>query len=233
MIAGVKIIKVASHSVTNGPLLMELAKRKTPVIVSLGGTTENERDEAIKILKDNPMVLMHCVSAYPTPDNMVKLDTIIKLKNKYKMPVGFSSHEKGIDISVAAALLGACIIERHFTLNTATVGLDHGISLEPNEFSELAKKVHRMHNIRGSVEDIQESEYATKHSYHVAICASRDIKKGEKITEELLEFKQPLINATAFFTGMEANRILGSTALIDLKRDKAIRRDAVSSINHI
>tara|TARA_B100000963_G_C22638711_1_gene679119 strand:- start:771 stop:1841 length:1071 start_codon:yes stop_codon:yes gene_type:complete len=227
--AGVKIVKIASHSVTNGPLLEELAMRNTPVIVSFGGTTQYERDRAVEILGSNPMVLLHCVSAYPTPDNMVKLDTIIKLKNEYKIPVGFSSHEVGIDISVAASLMGACMIERHFTLNSSMVGLDHGISLEPNDFSLMSSKIRRMHNIRGIVDDIQESERATKNSYHVAICASKDIMKGEIISREHLAFKQPLSDSKKYFTGMEMSSILGSKALVNLEFDKAIPRESVSS----
>ena len=225
--AGVSIIKVASHSITNGPLLAELAERKTPVIVSLGGTTAKERDSAISVLKDNPMVLLHCVSAYPTPDSLVKIDTIEELKQRYNKPVGFSSHEVGIDISVSASLLGACMIERHFTLKTSMVGLDHGISLEPEEFSEMAKKITRLRQIRGKVGDIQQAEKIAKHAYHVAICAAKDIPQGTVITEDLLVCKQPLGDPEIYFTGMEMSAIVGSTALSDLDSDKAIPRDAV------
>ena len=225
--AGVNIVKIASHSITNGPLLDELAKRKTPVIVSLGGTTAKERDMAISVLKNNPMVLLHCVSAYPTPDSLVKIDTIEELKQRYGIPVGFSSHEVGIDISVAASLLGACMIERHFTLKNSMVGLDHGISLEPEAFSEMANKINRLRQIRGKVEDVQDAEKMAKNAYHVAICAAHKIPKGTVITEDLLVCKQPLTDASIYFTGMEVSVILGSTALVDLDSDKAIPRDSV------
>ena len=225
--AGINIIKIASHSITNGPLLYELAERKTPVIVSLGGTTAKERDLALSVLKDNEMVLLHCVSAYPTPDSLVKIDTIRELKERYNVPVGFSSHEVGIDISVAASLLGACMIERHFTLKKSMVGLDHGISLEPGEFSKMANKISRLRQIRGKVEDIQDAEKAAKNAYHVAICAAKKISKGTKITQDLLVCKQPLGDSAIYFTGMEVSVILGSIALIDLDADKAIPRDSV------
>ncbi len=226
--AGVEIIKIASHSITNGPLLEELAARKTPIIVSLGGTTSQERNLAVDILKDNPMVLMHCVSSYPTADSLVKIDTIEHLKQQYKIPVGFSSHEVGIDVSVAASLLGACMIERHFTLKTSMVGLDHSISLEPEEFSKMANKINRMRIIRGKVENIQEAEGAVKNAYHVAICASENITKGSIITKELLTFKQPLTDSSIFFTGMEISNILGAKTLVDLNMDEAIPRDSVT-----
>tara|TARA_Y100000816_G_scaffold282196_1_gene257619 strand:- start:717 stop:1787 length:1071 start_codon:yes stop_codon:yes gene_type:complete len=226
--AGVKIIKVASHSVTNGSLLEELARRKTPVIVSLGGTTKKERDQAVEILKENPMILMHCVSSYPTSDSLVNIDTINHLKAKYKVPVGFSSHEVGIDISVAASILGACVIERHFTLDTSMVGLDQSISLEPDQFSQMAKKINRMRSIRGKVEDIQEEEKINKNNYHVAICASENITKGSTITKELLTFKQPLADASLYFTGMEMSSVIGAIASEDLKEDEAIPRSSIS-----
>ena len=227
-VAGVKIFKIASHSVTNGPLLEELAKRKSPVIVSLGGTTLNERDAAIDILKDNPMVVLHCVSAYPTPDHLVKLDTIEYFKKRYNVPVGLSSHEVGIDVSIAASLLGACIIERHFTLNSSMIGLDHSISLEPESFAEMSKKINRLKNIRGKIDDIQDAEIKTKNNYHVAVCAAKKISKGTKITRDLLVCKQPLLDSTKYFTGMEVSSVIGRKALVDLDIDKAILRESVS-----
>jgi sialic acid synthase len=225
--AGVNIIKIASHSLTNGPLLEELAERKTPVIASLGGTTNKERDMAVEILKENPMVLLHCVSAYPTPDSLVKLDTIEHLKQRYNVPVGFSSHEVGIDVSVAASLLGACMIERHFTLKTSMVGLDHSISLEPEEFSKMANKINRLRHTRGKAGDIQEVERVARNAYHVAICASEKITQGSTITKELLSFKQPLTDSSVFFTGMELLDLLDSIARVDLYTDEPISRDSV------
>ena len=120
------------------------------------------------------------------------------------------------------------MIERHFTLKTSMVGLDHSISLEPDEFSEMANKINRMRHIRGEVEDIQEAERAAKNAYHVAICASENITKGSIITKELLTFKQPLTDSSIFFTGMEISNILGAKTLVDLNVDEAISRDSIT-----
>ena len=104
--AGVTIIKLASHSLTNGPLLQEVARQQLPVIISLGGSTPEEQARAVAHLADNPLVLLHCVSAYPTPDHMATLDTIAVLRERFQKPVGFSSHEVGIDIRRRPPFLG-------------------------------------------------------------------------------------------------------------------------------
>lgn len=224
----VDLIKIASHSITNAELLKKVVETKLPVICSFGGTTANERDYAYKVLKQNSLIIMHCVSSYPTPDNLVKLDTIKYYEEKYKVPIGFSSHETGIDISVASSLLGACIIERHFTLNRSMIGLDHGISLLPNEFSEMALKIKRLSNCRGISSDLNEQEKNTKNNYHVAVCSKRKIIKGEIIKESDLICKQPLKDPNKFFTGIELDKVVGKKALFDIPMDVQIPRKKIS-----
>jgi sialic acid synthase SpsE len=225
--AGVRIIKLASHSLTNGPLLQALARDRLPVIASLGGSTPDEQRHAVGLLADNPLVLLHCVSAYPTPDHMATLDTIAALRERFQRPVGFSSHEVGIDISVAASVLGACVIERHFTLNRAMIGLDQGISLEPAEFAELALRMRRLRAARGVSAGLHESEKAAKHAYHVAVCSDRSLPAGTKITREMLVCKQPLIDPTRYFTGLELESVIGRRTRTALAGDTAISRESL------
>lgn len=225
--AGINIVKIASHSITNGQLLRRIAELKLPTVASLGGSTPEERDAAVQILRDNPLVLMHCVSSYPTPDSMVALDTIAALRERYGVPVGFSSHEVGIDISVASSVLGACMIERHFTVNRAMVGLDHGISLEPAEFSEMALKIRRLGAARGVADGLHEAEKQAKYAYHVSVCAAQPISSGTVITPEMLTCKQPLVDPARFYSGMELDSVVGMRALVDLPADAPIPRDAV------
>ncbi|WP_320172168.1 N-acetylneuraminate synthase family protein [Maridesulfovibrio sp.] len=173
------ILKIASHSITNGPLLERVAESGVPVIMSTGGATEEEIERAVRILENNPLILLHCVSAYPTPDQLVCLDTVPYLKEKYGLPVGFSGHEKGIELSVAAATLGACVIERHFTLNRSMMGLDHGISLEPQEFAQMVQNIRRVESARGISKAISPAEHAARLNYHVAVCTNGEIKKAK------------------------------------------------------
>jgi sialic acid synthase SpsE len=149
------------------------------------------------------------------------------LKQRYKVPVGFSSHEAGIDISVAASVLGACMIERHFTLNRAMIGLDQPISLEPAEFSELAIKVRRLHAARGIAKGLQDAEKIAKYAYHVAVCANRPIPAGTILSEEMLVCKQPLTDPDLYFTGLELKALVGLSTKIDLMADTAIPRASV------
>jgi sialic acid synthase SpsE len=225
--AGVPIIKLASHSVTNGPLLQKVADSKLPVICSFGGTTEEERDRAFALLKNNPLVILHCVSSYPTQDQLVKLDTIGYLRERYQVPVGFSSHEEGIDISVAATLLGACMVERHFTLDRAMVGLDQPISLTPNEFSEMAQKIRRLQKVRGVNAGVMPEEQAAKYAYHVAVCSVEEIPAGTRISEAMLTCKQPLGDPEKYFTGFELDQVAGRTAKQAIAADTPIPRDAI------
>jgi len=223
----VPLLKIASHSVTNGELLDAIAKTGLPVIVSFGATTELERDYAVKKLANNPLIIMHCVSSYPTSDDIVNIDTIAYYRDKYKVPIGFSSHETGVDISIAASLLGACIIERHFTLNRAMIGLDHGISLEPAEFAEMALKISRLTKIRGISKDLNSNELSTKNKYHVAVCSTHELPQGHIITRNDLVCKQPLLSSEKYFTGTQIDDVVGKRVLKKIQSDVQIPRSSV------
>ncbi len=225
--AGVGIIKIASHSLTNQPLINEVKNTCLPVILSLGGSTEKEQEKVIDILRVNPLVLMHCVSSYPTADNIAKLDTINVLKEKYSLPVGFSSHERGIDLSIAASTLGASLIERHFTINRSMVGLDQSISLEPSEFSKMSKIIKRVFSARGVQIGMQELEKNVKNAYHVSVCSSRDLKKGEFLNSNDVVCKQPLKDANEYFTGLELDKVIGRKLNTDILSDKPIARSYI------
>ncbi len=220
--AGVEIIKLASHSITNGPLLQAVADSGMAVISSFGGATEQERDRAFDILKGNPLVILHCVSSYPTQDHLVKLDTIPYLQQRYRVPVGFSSHEEGIDISVAATLLGACMIERHFTIDRAMIGLDQPISLQPREFSDMAQRIRRLQKVRGVTTGLMAEEKGTKQAYHVAVCSRGAISAGTVISPDMLCCKQPLGDPDKFFTGFELDQVVGKSLTEDLPADTPV-----------
>ena len=224
---GVGIIKIASHSVTNGPLLKKIADQKLSVICSLGATTLKEKDYAFNLLQHNPLVLMHCVSAYPTPDHMAFLDTIAYYKERYQRPVGFSSHEVGIDISFASVGMGACMIERHFTLDRSMIGLDQSISLEPAEFGELARKIKRMIAVRGVINEPNSDELLTKNKYHVSVHTSKLITAGTVITADMICCKQPLGDAAYYFTGIQVEEVIGKKLKRDLAADVAIPRESL------
>ena len=220
----VPALKIASHSMTNGPLLEAAAATGRPIMASLGGVGWEEADKAVEILRAAPLALFHCVSAYPTPDSLVKLDTIQAIRERYGLTVGFSGHEAGITLSMAAATLGAAMIERHFTLDRAMVGLDHGISLEPHEFSELALGLRRIAAARGIAEVIDSAEGPARTNYHVAVRAARPIKAGDTISRDDLHCKQPLEDWEKNFTGLEIDQVVGKKARRDFAYDDAVAR---------
>jgi sialic acid synthase len=221
------VLKIASHSITNGPLLQAAVETEIPIVASMGAATLEERDKAFEVLQDSPLVILHCVSAYPCPDSLVKLDTITELRRRYKRVIGYSGHESGVDVSVAAALLGAALIERHFTLSRSMVGLDHGMSVEPSEFAEMAHRIRRIEKVRGIVDGIAYEELSARHNYHVAVCSRRRIMKGELISVSDLVCKQPLGEDGVFFTGLELESVIGKRAVRELEADEAISRMAI------
>ena len=129
----INIVKIASHSVTNIPLIQYISEQFDRVIISSGMCTFEELDVAISILRKgcSNLKLLHCVSSYPQKESESNLDMINVLKKRYKIPIGYSGHELGYLPSLTAVALGASIIERHFTLDKNMEGFDHKISLEP------------------------------------------------------------------------------------------------------
>lgn len=199
-----KIIKIASHSNTNSQLLKKINEYKIPSIMSTGGASIDEIDEAVNLLDNCKLSLMHCVSAYPTPKELSSLGTIPFLHERYSLPVGFSSHENGISQSIASVALGACMIERHVTLSKTMEGLDHKISLN---FEELSSLRNHINNVIGSLnikKSIFEQEYSARNNYHVGVYALVDLKKGEKLKiGKNIRLCQPAGDFKTNLTGLE------------------------------
>ncbi|TGK37547.1 N-acetyl neuraminic (sialic) acid synthetase [Leptospira gomenensis] len=140
----VPAVKIASGDVTNRTLLMETAKSGLPVILSTGAADFFEVERAVSFLSQegtDKLCLLHCVSLYPTPPEKTNLRTIETFKNLYKLPVGFSDHTAGSAAAAAAVALGACMIEKHFTLDHKLDGPDHGISADPEGLKSLCENV--------------------------------------------------------------------------------------------
>ena len=131
--------KIASASLTDDQLLKYTASKGRPIILSTGMSTLKQIDHAVDLLDD--ITLMHTVSTYPAEYKDLNLRVITSLKNRYDLPVGYSGHETGIATSIAAVALGACMVERHITLNRAMWGSDHAASLEPTGLTHLVRDI--------------------------------------------------------------------------------------------
>lgn len=224
---GMKLFKVASHSMTNLPLLEALRESDVSVVASTGGCTREEIQNAHKILSARPLMLMHCVSAYPTPDQEINLDTIQELQKEFGVPIGFSSHEIGITASLAAIAKGAVAVERHFTLSKSMAGFDHALSLDPREFGELALHSNRIHAMAGRKVEVLDSEKSVR-QFHVGLYASRNLSAGEVLQEQDLNWKFPLGDEEKYFRGLEIERLLGKRVRTEISQGTPIPRDAVS-----
>jgi len=141
--------KVASASVTDLPLLKAVAASGRPIFLSTGMSTLEEIDAAVEVVGTQRLVLMHATSTYPLPPAEANLRTIMTLAHRYRVPVGYSGHERGLQISLAAVALGAVTVERHITLDRTMWGSDHAASLEPNGLEHLVRDIRILEEAMG------------------------------------------------------------------------------------
>ena len=141
----VPYLKIASACLTHADLLRRVRYKGKPVILSTGGSTMEQIERAVEILGVDNLVILHCVANYPCKDEEINLRMIETLRTKFKgTPIGYSGHEKDILPSLAAVNMGACVIERHITLDKNMPGSDHKASLEPHEFRDLVTKIRAL-----------------------------------------------------------------------------------------
>lgn len=190
----VPFYKVASADLTNMALISKLASFKKPLILSTGMSEISEIDFTVNYLKKKKVTfaLMHCISSYPPSFKDINLKLIDVLKKRYHVPVGYSGHERGITISGCAVALGANILERHFTLDRSMEGPDHNISLEPEGLLKMINRIRIVEQAMGTGEKIiTRGELLSREAFAKSLVAKRNIKKGERITEEMIDFKVP------------------------------------------
>ena len=151
--------KIASASLTDDDLLRHHRRYGRPIILSTGMSTLEQIDHAVEILGTDDLILMHATSTYPSQLEELNLKGIFTLRERYDVPVGYSGHEVGLSTSVAAAVLGACMIERHITLDRAMWGSDQAASVEPQGFAKLTRDVRAIEKAMGDgVKRLYESE---------------------------------------------------------------------------
>lgn len=156
-----EIHKISSFHVTDLNLIEAVCKTKKPIIMSTGMSTIEEIDHAVKLINNygNQLVILHCVSSYPTQLKDMNLKVILTLKDRYNCLIGYSGHETSVNIAPSTVLYGSCVIERHFTLDRTMKGPDHAASLEPPGLALLVKRSNSLHTALGSNEKkVLESE---------------------------------------------------------------------------
>lgn len=189
-------IKIASMDLNNEIFLDYISKKSTYIILSTGMGTENEIKKAVSILsknKKNKITVLHCVSVYPAPKEIINLNNIIGLKKKFpKLNIGYSDHTEGFEFAVGAISLGAKVVEKHFTLNKKQIGMDNHMALEPNEMKNLTFFCDNIFIGLGKYNKIlSKTEVVQKKKMRRSIFVNKSIKKGRKLSVIDLDLRRP------------------------------------------
>lgn len=218
---GVDRIKLASGEITNGPLLLHAARKRLPLLLSTGMATLGEIERALAVIAfgltdddtEEPsteaferayasdqgqhalretVTLLHCTTEYPAPDDEVNLRAIATMERAFGLPVGFSDHTVGVAIPTAAVALGATVVEKHFTSDTAQPGPDHAASSDPDQFGELVRSIRRVEAALGRPAKLPtRSELGNRGIVRKSLVATRTVEPGETIGADDVTAKRP------------------------------------------
>ncbi|MCR5254843.1 MAG: pseudaminic acid synthase [Acetatifactor sp.] len=214
--------KIASFEITDIPLIRKVAKTGKPIIISTGIAEIADIDLALKTCRDNGndnVILLKCVSEYPTPYSEMNLRTITNMRETFDCVVGLSDHSMGDTVDVAAVALGACVIEKHLTLKREDGGPDGSFSMEPEEYREMVNSIRNVEQALGTVRyeltDKQRNSRGRSRSLYV----SKDIKKGDIFSPENIKSIRPGYGLhTKYY-----DEILGRKSACDLKKGTAMK----------
>ena len=220
---GVPLIKISSGEITNHPFLKYIAKKGLSIILSTGMSTLGEVVEAVSVIKETGckgLTLLHCTSNYPARVEDCNLLAMKTMADELNLPVGYSDHTTGIYVPIMAAAMGACVIEKHFTLDRNLPGPDHRASLEPVELKEMVRGIRLVDKARGSfVKAPVELELEVRDVARRSIVAKVDIPEDTVITEDMLAFKRPGTGVAP----KDINKIVGKRTKSLIETDTIIK----------
>lgn len=217
-------MKIPSGEITNYPYLKKIGEQNMNVIISTGMATLLDVKECLDLItasgtEKNKVTLLHCTTEYPAPLEDVNLKAMLTLKETFGVNVGYSDHTKGIEVSIAAAAMGATVIEKHFTLDKNMEGPDHVASLEPNELAEMVRCIRNVDLAMGDgVKQIVASEEKNIVIARKSILAAHNIEEGEVFSEENLIVKRP----GSGINPMRWNEVIGKKAKRKFLKDELI-----------
>jgi sialic acid synthase SpsE len=223
---GTPAIKMPSAVLTDLDLLEYVARKGRPMIVSTGMSMLEEVDQAVDriLCHTDDLVLMQCTSSYPTEFIDINLRVMETYRSRYGVLVGFSGHERGIAVSEAAAALGACVVERHFTRDRTLPGPDHAASLEPTGLEKLVRDIRHIETAMGSPDKfVAPAEAAVRARLGKSVVAAQHISAGAVISADMLTAKSP-------GDGIAANHLMhlvGRVAAIEVPADTLLPREAL------
>lgn len=218
----VPVLKIPSGEITNLPFLAHVARKGRPMIVSTGMCTLEEVETAVRVLRDSgnsDMVLLHCTSSYPADPAECNLRAMETMRSALGLPVGYSDHTPGIEVPLAAVALGACVIEKHFTMDRSLPGPDHRASADPQQLSLLVRGIRDVEKALGDGRKRpMPCEMNTRVVARRSIVAARAISAGTRLSQSDLALKRP-------GTGLASEHlssVIGRVTVRPLSRDEMI-----------
>ncbi|MBM4005454.1 MAG: N-acetylneuraminate synthase [Planctomycetes bacterium] len=225
---GVAAFKIPSGELTNLPLIDHIAGKGAPLILSTGMANLSEVEQAVQVVErtgNRQFVLLHCVSNYPAAADEVNLRAMATLRAAFQVPVGYSDHTLGLEIGWASVALGACVIEKHFTLDRSLPGPDHQASLDPEQLQHFVRGIHDIELAMGTGrKSATAAEKGTAAVARRSLVAARDIAAGTRITADLIAFRRP---GTGLPPGMK-EQLLHRTAREDIPAGTVLRLGMVA-----
>jgi len=219
--------KIASFELVDLPLIARVARTGQPVILSTGMATPEEIGEAVGCVRENgneQIALLKCTSAYPAPVDEMNLRAIEHLSSRFAVPVGLSDHTLGTAIPMIAVSLGACIIEKHFTLSRAIPGPDSTFSLEPHEFKEMVDAIRTAERALGTVDYVGGTHEEPSKRFRRSLFIVKDMGAGERFTPENVRSIRPADGLAP----KHLSEVLGKRAAFALRRGTPLAWDAIT-----
>lgn len=220
----VPAFKIGSGELTDLQLLEHIAQKRRPMIISTGMSKWDEVAHAVRTVRkagQGKIALLHCVSAYPAPEADVNLRAMKILRNDFEVPVGYSDHTEGTHVAVMAVACGACIIEKHLTLDRNLPGPDHRMSLEPDSFKKMVRDIRNSDVLKTvvpekilghAVKQPMPSELSTRQLARKSVVALVDFKRGQPITRDMLGVRRPGIGIQP----ADLETLVGRTTNVDV-----------------
>lgn len=208
---GVPAFKIGSGECNNYPLVEHVARKGKPILLSTGMNDLESIRPSVELIQRHgcPLVLMHCTSMYPTPYHKVRLGAITQLRERFQVPVGLSDHSLNIWTCLGAVALGACVLEKHFTISREWPGPDTSLSIEPQELADLVAGSRAMFEARGGSKTILPEEQPVIDFAYASVVTIKPVRAGERFSQDNVWVKRP---GTGPLHARELGRVLGKTA---------------------
>jgi sialic acid synthase SpsE len=225
----VDVLKICSADLVNVPLVRRYASSGIPIILSTGMSSLEDIDVALDEIRayHDDVILLHCNSTYPCPEEQIGLPVMEGLRERYGLPVGYSGHEQGIGPSVASVALGACVVERHFTLDKTLKGTDHQASLEPAELARMVRMIREVEKamcVKGK--KVFPEEQAAAKKLRKCIVFSRDLPAGHVLTEADLTTRSPRVGVSP----VHWDEVIGATLNRPVKHEEPVQWDTLAPV---